>query len=94
MKSYKITTYTKKRAQKLGVKVLTSKNVRKKIDVYDFRGNLLASIGARGMGDFPTWLEKRGKKYAHERRRLYKIRHWHDRKVKYSPGWYADQLLW
>ena len=51
-------------------------------------------MGAIGYDDYPTHTMKRGKKYADERRRLYKIRHKKDRKVKGSPGYYADKLLW
>ena len=32
--------------------------------------------------------------YANRRRHLYKQRHQKDRAVKFSPGWYADRLLW
>jgi len=44
--------------------------------------------------DYPTYLETKGKKFADERRRLYKIRHEKTRHVKDSPSYYADQLLW
>ena len=39
-------------------------------------------------------LKTKGKEYADERRRLYKIRHNKDRLVKNSNGYYADKLLW
>jgi hypothetical protein len=51
-------------------------------------------VGALGYSDYPTYMKKMGKKYADERRRLYKIRHKKDRLKKGTNGWYADQLLW
>ena len=90
---YTITSYTYKQAKKLGVTVKPSTNKTKKIDVYK-KGKKVASIGAAGMGDFPSYIKTKGVKYAKERRRLYKIRHNKDRHVKSSRGWYADNLLW
>ena len=90
---YNITNYTYKQAKKIGVVVKPSTNKTKKIDVYK-KGKKVASVGARGMGDFPSYIKTRGVKYAKERRRLYKIRHDKDRHVKGSRGWYADVLLW
>jgi hypothetical protein len=90
---YHITKYTYKKAKKLGVSVFPSKNKTKKIDVYK-KKKKIASIGAYGMNDYPTYQIKKGYKYAKTRRRLYRIRHEKDRKIKGSNGWYADQLLW
>ena len=72
---YRIKSYTKRQARKLGV-------------------TKVASVGAIGYDDYPTHTIKRGKKYADERRRLYKIRHKKDRSVRGSAGYYADRLLW
>ena len=91
--SYKITKYTKDKAKKIGVEVKPSNKRDKKIDVFK-NGTLVASIGAIGYSDYPTYLLSRGKKYAEERRRLYKKRHAENRKKRYTTGWYADQLLW
>ena len=106
---YSIKKYTYKKAKKLGVIVKPSTNKTKKIDVYKNNKsnknksnksknskNLLkiASIGANGMNDYPTYIQKKGLKYAKTRRHLYKIRHNKDRKQKGTPGWYADKLLW
>lgn len=88
-----ITKYTYKRAKKLGVTVKTSTVKNKKIDVFR-NGKKIASVGAKGMNDYPTYMKTRGLEYANERRRLYKIRHDKDRKKKGSRGWFADQLLW
>jgi hypothetical protein len=90
---YTITNYTYRQAKKLGVTVRQSTNKTKKIDVYK-KGKKVASVGARGMGDFPTFMKLNGKKYAQTRRRLYKMRHEKDRHVRGSRGWYADKLLW
>ena len=91
--TYTITNYTYKQAKKLGVTVKPSTNKTKKIDVYK-KGIKIASVGALGMGDFPTFMKLKGKKYAQTRRRLYKMRHEKDRHNKGSKGWYADHLLW
>ncbi len=90
---YKITKYTLKKAKKLGLEVKQSTNKTKKIDVYK-HGKKIASVGARGMNDFPTYINKKGLKYAKTRRRLYRIRHNKDRHIKGSNGWLADKLLW
>jgi hypothetical protein len=90
---YTITKYTYKQAKKLGVTVKPSTNKTKKIDVYK-KGKKVASVGARGMNDFPTYMKLKGKKYAQTRRKLYKMRHEKDRHKKGSNGFYADRLLW
>jgi hypothetical protein len=90
---YNITNYTYKQAKKLGLKVKPSTNKTKKIDVYR-KGIKIASVGAYGMNDYPTYMKLNGLKYAKTRRRLYKIRHNKDRKIKGTNGWLADKLLW
>lgn len=91
--SYSITNYTKQQAKKLGVVVKPSSVKGKKIDVFK-NGEKIASVGAIGYLDYPTYIKTKGKTYADERRRLYKIRHSKDRSVKGSDGYYADKLLW
>jgi len=90
---YQITEYTKQQAKKLGVEVKPSTNKNKKIDVFK-NNNKLASVGAIGYKDYPTYMKTKGKEYALERRNLYKLRHDKDRKVVGSAGYYADKLLW
>jgi len=90
---YAITNYTYKKAKRLGLRVKPSSNKTKKIDVYK-RDKKIASVGAYGMNDYPTYIQKRGLKYAKTRRRLYRQRHEKDRHVNWSRGWLADQLLW
>ncbi len=91
--SYNITNYTYKQAKKIGVVVKPSKNKTKKIDVYR-KNKKIASVGAYGMNDYPTYMHLKGLKFAKTRRRLYKIRHNNDRTRKWSRGWLADKLLW
>jgi hypothetical protein len=95
--TYSITKYTYNKAKQFGVLVKPSTNKTKKIDVYKkIKGkeHKVASVGAYGMNDYPTYMKKNGFKYAKTRRRLYKIRHNKDRKTRGTPGWYADKLLW
>ena len=90
---YTITNYTKQKARRLGVQVKLSKNKKKKLDVFK-NGKKIASIGARGYGDYPTFMKTKGAAYAKKRRMAYKQRHQKDRLRKNTNGYYADQLLW
>jgi hypothetical protein len=92
--AYTITPYTYKKAKGLGVTVKPSSVKGKKIDVFDKDDNKLASIGALGMNDYPTYIKKRGITFANKRRKAYKQRHEKDRHIKGSAGFYADKLLW
>ncbi len=91
--SYTIRKYTRDKAKALGVDVRPSKKSDKKIDVLR-DGKVIASVGARGMGDYPTYLATHDKEFAEERRRLYKRRHERYRSIKDTPSYWADQLLW
>jgi len=96
--AYKITPYTQAQAKRLGVVVKHSKVKGKKIDVFK-NGVKVASVGAIGYNDYPTFmeLESKGKVpvgTAKNRRKAYKQRHDKDRKVVGTPGYYADKLLW
>ena len=62
-------------------------------------GVKVASVGAIGYNDYPTFmeLERKGKVpkgTAKARRKAYKSRHEKDRKKRGTNGWYADKLLW
>ncbi len=92
MSSYIIKPYTIEMAKRLGVEVKPSRDKKKKLDVFK-NGNLIASIGAMGYKDFPTYIAEKGMEYAKERRRLYWIRHKKD-DVPNTAGWYALRLLW
>lgn len=97
--AYSIKPYTFAQAKKLGVIVKPSTNKGKKIDVFNKEGKKIATVGAIGYKDYPTYmeLEKLGRVpygTARKRRALYKIRHDKDRKIKNSDGYFADRLLW
>ena len=89
---YKIKQYSYDKAKKLGVEIKPSTNANKKIDVFK-NGEKIASIGALGYSDYPTYLEQ-NKSIAKEKRIAYKARHQGDRLIKGSNGYYADQILW
>lgn len=91
---YQITPYTKSQAKKFGVDVKPSTRKGKKIDVFDKEGDKLASIGALGMGDYPTFQRTKGKAFADKRREAYKARHEKNLKKKGTPGFWANALLW
>ena len=90
---YHITNYTKNKAKELKVQIKPSTNSKKKLDVFK-NSKKIASVGAIGYNDYPTYIIKNGIKYADERRKLYKERHQKDRLIKNSNGFYADRLLW
>lgn len=92
--AYRIKTYSYQQARKLGVTIKPSTVDGKKIDVFNKKGDKLASIGAIGYGDYPTFKAQKGKEFADEKRRLYKIRHAKDRVVRGTAGYYADKILW
>lgn len=91
--AYHITEYTLRQAKKYGVTVKPSRVKGKKIDVFK-DDKKVASVGALGYNDYPTFMAKYGKEFADKRRRAYKIRHEKDRHVKNSAGYWADKLLW
>ena len=90
---YTITSYTRTQAKKLGVVVKQSTNKKKKIDVFK-NGKKVASVGAIGYKDYPTYMRTEGRETANRRRRLYKIRHQKHRNIKGTNSYYADKLLW
>ena len=90
---YEITDYTRRAARRLGVEVRPSKVKGKKLDVFA-SGEKVASVGALGFGDFPTFVKTKGREFAEARRAAYKKRHAKDRSVPGTPGFYADRLLW
>ena len=87
---YNITDYSYKQAKLLGVEIKPSTNKKKKIDIFK-DGKKIASSGAYGMKDYPTYLKEKGKAYADERRRLYYIRHAKDKSLN---SYYSKKILW
>ena len=61
--AYRITKYTRSQAAKQGLTVKLSKVKGKKIDVFK-GGEKVASIGAIGYGDYPTFIRTKGIDYA------------------------------
>lgn len=89
---YNIKDYSFKQAEKLGVTIKPSTNKKKKIDVFK-NDKKIASIGAIGYGDFPTFLQI-DKNLAKTKRKNYKARHQKNRVVVGTPGFFADRILW
>ena len=90
---YKITSYSRNKADELNVIIKPSTNKKKKIDV--FKNDIkIASIGAIGYKDYPTYIHDNGIKTANEKRKLYKSRHKNDLNNKKGNGYWANKLLW
>lgn len=90
---YSITNYTLIQAKKHGVSVKQSTKNGKKIDVIK-NNEVVASVGAIGYSDYPTYMKTHGLDYANKRRKLYRIRHHNDINVNNSNGYWASRLLW
>jgi len=90
---YKITPYSYQKAKELNVTIKPSQNKNKKIDVFK-NGELIASIGAIGYRDYPTYIKEHGLEYANKRRKLYRIRHKDDLNNKSGNGYWANKILW
>ena len=86
---YSISHRTEQEARRLGVFVRPSRKHGKKIDVIR-DGEVIASVGARGMGDYHVYLRTMGKEYAMERRRLYRARHRADQIKPNTPAYWAS----
>ena len=70
------------------------KDSKKKIEVYSADGLYMFSIGDKRYKDYSMYLEEKGKEYADNRKRLYKIRHQKTRHKKGTPSWFSDRILW
>lgn len=100
--TYTITKYTKDKARLEGVKVKVSTKKGKKIDVFDKKGNKLASIGGikpdgTPYMDYPNYIKTIGKEKADLKRSNYLKRHSKEAKKKdgiKTPSYFADVLLW
>ena len=89
--SYTISDYTKRKAKKLNLTVKKSKRKNKKIDVYNKNNKKIASVGAKGYNDYPSYIKSHSLKYANKRRELYYKRHAKNNKLS---GRLAKALLW
>ena len=87
---YKITNYTKKKANDMGLYITPSKKTNKKLDIYK-DGRFLTSIGDIRYGDYPTFKEQYGAEYANRRKMAYYQRHKKDSGI---AGKLAKKLLW
>ena len=90
---YVIKNRTKENAKRLGVVVKKATNTKKKLDVFK-GGKKVASVGATGYGDYPTFIQEKGKTFADKRKTAYKARHQKTRTKVGTPSYFADQLLW
>lgn len=91
---YEISNYSYDKAKKLGVKIKPSIKKGKKIDIYDWNDQYILSIGSIQYDDYPTYLKTKGKEYADERRRLYRLRHKKNAEKIGSAAYYAYNILW
>jgi hypothetical protein len=91
---YDIKEYSYKKAHEMDVFIKPSTNPKYKIDIYTTGGRYITSIGAMGYSDYPTYLEKEGKKYAEYRRALYHYRHKKEADKIGTRGWFAMNILW
>ena len=92
--TYEIQPYTYLMAYKYGVKVIPSKNSKKKIDVLDWNDNFICSVGDIKYGDYATYFKERGADFAERRRELYHRRHIKHKDKIGSKSFYASRLLW
>ena len=83
-------------AYKHGVKAVVRKNPNKKVDVLDFNGSYICSIGdiKYKNKDYPTFFKERGAEYAEKRRDLYHSRHSKHKDKFGTKSYYASRLLW
>ena len=95
MSEYKISKRQEANAIKENVIIFPAhKDSKKKIEIYDEDGLYMFSIGQKGYKDYSIFLEEKGKEYADERKRLYKIRHNKTRHIKGSPSYFSWKILW
>jgi len=103
MSGYKIKSLQERKAKDLGFIIKSSESKNKKIDVFDKKGNKQTSIGGVKQngsfyGDYATFIEEKGLKFANERRRLYLKRHSKypkkDKEGKPTRSYFSDKILW
>lgn len=103
MSGYKIKSLQERKAKDLGFIIKSSESKNKKIDVFDKKGNKQTSIGGVKQngsfyGDYATFIEEKGLKFANERRRLYLKRHSKypkkDKEGKPTRSYFSTEILW
>lgn len=91
---FEIKPIHQRNANSLGVKIKPSSDRKKKLDIYDFHGNYICSIGDIHFGDYESYIRTHGLEYANIRKRLYKQRHEKTRHILGTPSYYSDRILW
>ena len=98
---YIIRDWTERQAKKHKLTIFPAEDGKTKLEVYDDKGLYLANVGALGYLDFAQYLDMEKadlvpKGTAHERRRLYHLRHQSEKgyNTKNSRSWLAKNLLW
>lgn len=102
MSGYKIKKLQLEKAKKLNLVIKSSQKKNKKIDVFNQKGELLASIGGVKKDgtfymDYANYIEKIGLEKANEKRKNYLKRHSKEPKTKNgvkTPSYYSDVILW
>ena len=94
MSNYNITQYSYDKAKQLNLIIKSSKDKKKKIDVYTINNEFLHSIGDIRYNDYTSYLSTYNKQYADERKRLYHIRHQKGINIINSKQYLSANLLW
>ncbi len=92
--TYKITSYSYKKAKQLNVVIKPSEKANKKIDIYDKNNNYICSIGAKNYGDYPTFLLTHTQEYANKKRQSFHSRFRRFKDKIGTPAYYALNILW
>ena len=96
---YKVKKLQIDKAKELGVQIRPSTNKKKKLDVF-IKGKKQYSIGANGMNDYASYLQRKdiSKEEAEAKRLNYIQRHSKEPKMdkdgEFTKSLYADELLW
>lgn len=102
MSNYILKKLQHEKAKKLGLEVKPSTKKNKKLDVFNKKGEKVASIGGikkdgTPYNDYATYIINDGKKEADKKRKNYLKRHSKEPKSKdgkKTPSYYADKILW
>lgn len=97
MSDYKIKPLQREKAKKLGLTIKPSTNKKKKVDIFNKKGEKVGSVGASGYKDYATYLNELPKKEADLKRKNYLKRHAKEPKKKDNKrtnSYYADKILW